>query len=123
MSTIDLLPSQTTSDLDCYFLVQRRGYYPAELNLTISMDTPLNFLFSWIFWLIFESEIGGYLGSISAIFAILWGFHTLIIRRVTRRIKSCPHCGGIYHAKYLVCSHCGRDIKEITNKISSESVS
>ncbi len=119
-STIDLLPSQTTSDLNCYFLIQKNGYYPAEQNLTISMQTPFNFLFSWIFWLIFESEIGGYLGTLSAIFALMWGFHTRIIRRVTRRIKSCPHCGGIYHTKYLVCSHCGREIKEKNKQVTSD---
>ena len=115
-STIDLSPSQTKSDLNCYFLIQKSGYYPAEMNLTISMQTPLNFLFSWLFWLLFESEIGGYLGTISAAFALLWGFHTRIVRRITRQIKSCPHCGGIYHTKYLVCSHCGRNIKEVSKK-------
>ncbi|MHA1945033.1 MAG: hypothetical protein ACXADW_10925 [Candidatus Hodarchaeales archaeon] len=121
-STIDLLPSQTTSDLSCYFLIQKSGYYPAELNLTISMQTPLNFLFDWIFWLMFESEIGGYLGTLSAIFALMWGFHTQIVRRATRRIKSCPHCGGIYHTKYLVCSHCGRDIEQISREDTSDTV-
>jgi len=120
ISTIDLSPSQTKSNLRCYFLFQKNGYYPAEMNLTISMQTPLNFLFSWLFMLIFESEIGGYLGTLSAIFALLWGFHTRIFRRITRQIKSCPHCGGIYHKKYLVCSHCGRDIKEVKKQIDSE---
>jgi len=120
INTIDLSPTQTRSDLTCYFLIQKSGYYPAEMNLTISMQTPLNFLFSWLFQLIFASEVGGYLGTLSAIFALLWGFHTRIIRRVTRRIKSCPHCGGNYHTKYLVCSHCGRNIKTVNNQDDSD---
>ena len=37
------------------------------------MQTPLNFLFSWLIHLIFESEIGGYLGTISAIFIVIGG--------------------------------------------------
>ena len=119
ISTIDLSPSQTKSNLGCYFLIQKSGYYPAEMNLTISMQTPLNFLFSWLIQLIFESEIGGYLGTISAILALLWGLHTRVVRRITRRIKSCPHCGGTYHTKYLVCSHCGRNIKEVNKQDAS----
>ncbi|MFX1508452.1 MAG: hypothetical protein ACFFDC_20420, partial [Promethearchaeota archaeon] len=105
---IRLNSSQTKSDLYCYFLVQKDDYYPAETNMTIHFQTKLNFLVEWLIWLILESDMGAWIGTIAAIAALLWGLYTRLINRLLRRVKTCQYCGGSWRTKYPVCTHCGR---------------
>ncbi|MFX0087509.1 MAG: hypothetical protein ACFFAU_17800 [Candidatus Hodarchaeota archaeon] len=112
INVIFLDSDQTKSDITCYFAVTKNGYYPAEVNTTIHLQTSLNFLFNFLKWLIFESEIGAYLGSISAIFAIFYAVYSRIFSRMTGRYKTCHFCGEMWRTKYPVCSHCGRELKE-----------
>ncbi|MFW9904642.1 MAG: hypothetical protein ACFFFH_09940 [Candidatus Thorarchaeota archaeon] len=105
---IRLNSSQTKSDLSCYFLVHKDDYYPAETNMTIHFQTKLNFLVEWLLWLILESDIGAWIGTIAALSALLWGLYTRLINRLLRRVKTCHYCGGTWKTKYPVCTHCGR---------------
>jgi hypothetical protein len=105
---IRLNSSQTKSDLYCYFLVHKDDYYPAETNMTIHFQTQLNFLVEWLLWLILESDIGAWIGTIAALTALLWGLYTRLINRLLRRVKTCHYCGGSWRTKYPVCTHCGR---------------
>ncbi|MFX0205436.1 MAG: hypothetical protein ACFFDT_05575 [Candidatus Hodarchaeota archaeon] len=105
---IRLNSSQTKTDLYCYFLVHKDDYYPAETNMTIHFQTQLNFLVEWLLWLILESDIGAWIGTIAALTALLWGLYTRLINRLLRRVKTCQYCGGSWRTKYPVCTHCGR---------------
>ncbi|MFX1282685.1 MAG: hypothetical protein ACFFB5_03485 [Promethearchaeota archaeon] len=100
--------SQTKSDLFCFFLVQKEGYYPAETNMTIHLQTKLNFLVEWLMWLFLESDIGAWIGAAAGILALLWGLYTRLANRILRRVKTCHYCGGSWRTKYPVCTHCGR---------------
>jgi hypothetical protein len=110
-NSISFSPDLIESDLTCYFIVLKDNYYPAEINQTIHVQTSLNFLFNWLRWIIFESEIGGYIGTTSALFAIMYGFYIRFISRTIGRTKTCKFCGESWRTKYPVCSHCGRDLK------------
>lgn len=105
---IILNASHTQSDLSCYFLVYKDGYYPVEANMTIHFATKLNFLVDWLIWLILESDLGAWMGTIAAAAAILWGLYISFINRLLRRIKTCQYCGSSWRTKYPVCAHCGR---------------
>ncbi len=108
---IILNSKQTKSDLYCFFLAYKDGYYPAETNITIHLQTKLNFLVEWLGWLFLESDIGAWLGTIAAITALVWGLYIRIINRLLRRVKTCHYCGGSWKTKYPVCTHCGRVLK------------
>ncbi len=112
INAIFLDSDQTKSDITCYFAVTKKGYYPAEVNTTIHLQTSFNFLFNFLRWLIFESEIGAYLGSISAIFAIFYAVYSRIFSRMIGRYKTCHFCGEMWRTKFPVCSHCGRELKK-----------
>ncbi|UCG03963.1 MAG: hypothetical protein JSW11_08240 [Candidatus Heimdallarchaeota archaeon] len=109
--------SQTKSDLNCYFLVHKDAYYPVETNVTIHFQTKLNFLVEWLAWLILESDMGAWLGTIAGLSAVLWGLYIKFINRLLRRVKICQYCGGRWSTKYPVCPHCGRVVnpKKIKN--------
>ncbi|MFX0125718.1 MAG: hypothetical protein ACFFAE_18990, partial [Candidatus Hodarchaeota archaeon] len=106
-NAITINSSQTKSDLYCYFLVLKENYYPAETNMTIHFQTKLNFLVEWLIWLVLESDIGAWLGTIAALSALLWGLYIRFINRLLRRVKICQYCGGRWRTKYPVCSQCG----------------
>ncbi|MHA1971962.1 MAG: hypothetical protein ACTSW1_03145 [Candidatus Hodarchaeales archaeon] len=115
---IILNSSQTDSnDLVLYIIATKTNYYPAELNVTIHFQTKLNFLFEWLSWFIFESEFGGYIGTISTLVAIVFAFYSRIVRRALGKVKSCPYCGAAWETKYSVCSHCGRELKPLPSKL------
>ncbi|MFX1516020.1 MAG: hypothetical protein ACFFC6_06900 [Promethearchaeota archaeon] len=105
---IKLNSSQTNNDLHCYFFVYKDGYYPAETNITIHFATKLNFLIEWLIWLILESDLGAWMGTIAALSAILWGLYISFVNRLLRRVKTCQYCGSSWKTKYPVCAHCGR---------------
>ncbi|MHA2202641.1 MAG: hypothetical protein ACW991_03020 [Candidatus Hodarchaeales archaeon] len=105
---ITLNSSQTKNDLYCYFLVHKDNYYPAETNLTIHFQTKLNFLVEWLVWLILESDMGAWIGTIAALSALLWGLYARFINRLLRRVKTCQYCGSSWSTKYPACAHCGR---------------
>lgn len=107
-NAITINSSQTKSDLYCYFLVHKDNYYPAETNMTIHFQTKLNFIVEWLAWLILESDIGAWLGTIAALTALLWGLYIKFINRLLRRVKICQYCGGRWRTKYPVCAYCGR---------------
>ncbi len=110
-NTISLDSDLTENDISYYFIAYKEEYYPAEINKTIHVQTSLNFLFNWLQWIIFESEIGAYIGTLSAIFAITYGFYIRFISRIIGRTRTCKFCGESWRTKYPVCSHCGRDLK------------
>lgn len=110
-NSISLDSDLTENDITYYFIAYKEEYYPAEINRTIHVQTSLNFLFNWLQWIIFESEIGGYIGTLSAIFAITYGFYIRFISRIIGRTRTCKFCGESWRKKYPVCSHCGRDLK------------
>ncbi len=118
-NAITINSSQTKSDLYCYFLVHKDNYYPAETNMTIHFQTKLNFIVEWLAWLILESDIGAWLGTIAALSALLWGLYIKFINRLLRRVKICQYCGGRWRTKYPVCAHCGRVVNP--NKIKKDS--
>lgn len=103
--------NQTQSDLYCYFLVLKDGYYPVETNMTIHFQTGFNFFIEWLIWLVFESEIGAWVGTFGTVLALIWAVNTRILNRALRRVKTCPYCGSGWRTKYPVCAHCGRDLK------------
>ncbi|MFX0014900.1 MAG: hypothetical protein ACFE98_09955 [Candidatus Hermodarchaeota archaeon] len=115
---------QTKTDLYCFFLAHKDGYYPAETNITIYVQTKLNFLVEWLAWLFLESDMGAWIGTIAAITALVWGLYIRIFNRLLRRVKTCHYCGSNWKTKYPVCAHCGRVLRpnKLKDKFSEEQI-